>query len=76
MIAGNREADFLVNLKTPVWGHEDDVGGFHGVFGGQNNSAVIYAPLKRGVLGTADCEMPFEQVFLQGLGVVISGRLM
>ena len=50
---------------TPAYCQENDAGGLHGVLWGKHDPAMVDPPVKLGVRGATDREVPFKEVVLQ-----------
>lgn len=71
MVAGDAEADLAVGLEAAARGGEAEGRGPQGVGGWQDDAAVVNAVGEGGVRWPAKCEVPFEEVGLEGRGCVV-----
>lgn len=62
VILGDGEADFSVCFEAPVFVHEDNIGGFEGVFVGEYYLSVVETLVEIGVLRSSEGEVPGVEV--------------
>lgn len=66
VVGRNRQANLTPHSISPTRGEEDEVRGGVRVVGGEEELAVVFAAVKLTVLWPAQCEVPLEQVPIQG----------
>ena len=65
VVGGDGQADLLARLESPTRGEHDDVGRAERVVGRKQYSAVVQPARIWRAGGTAQCEVPLEQVVVQ-----------
>ena len=76
MVAGDAEADLAVDFEAAGWREEAEGGWAERVGGREDDAAVVDAVgVGRGGGRAAEREVPFEEVGVEGGGVMVGGRV-
>lgn len=74
MVPADTQADLAIDFEAAGGGEEAEVGGFQRVRGGEDDATVVDAICVGGGRGgTAESEVPFEEVVFLWGGVEVAG---